>query len=98
MINVKESIGFLWDKGNFDKNWLKHKVTNQECEEVFFDQNKKTYKDQLPSAKEKRFILLGKTKAKRFLYVVFTIRKKRVRIISARVINRKEVKFYGKTT
>ena len=98
MVTIREPIKFIWDKGNTDKNRLKHKVINQKCEEIFFDQNKKIYKDQLRSAKEKRFILLGKTKNKRLLYLVFTIRNKRVRVISARDINRKEVKLYEKTT
>lgn len=28
--------GFQWDKGNSEKNWLKHKVLKFECEQVFF--------------------------------------------------------------
>jgi len=30
--------GFEWDEGNKDKNWIKHKVSNSECEEIFFNQ------------------------------------------------------------
>jgi len=62
MLTIREPIEFVWDKGNIDKNWLKHQVTNRECEEVFFDRNKKIYKDKLHSSKEERYILLGKTK------------------------------------
>jgi len=91
-------IEFVWDKGNKDKNWLKHKVTNEECEEVFFDEDKKISKDKLHSGKEERFILLGKTKRGRILYTVFTTRNKEIRIISARDINRKEKKLYEKIT
>ena len=29
---------FDWDEGNFDKNWIPHRVSNSECEEVFFNQ------------------------------------------------------------
>jgi len=41
MILFKKPKEFIWDKGNKDKNWIKHKVTNEECEEVFFYQDKK---------------------------------------------------------
>ena len=29
--------GFHWDKGNIEKNWIKHKVGAGKCEEVFFN-------------------------------------------------------------
>lgn len=97
-VSYKETIGFIWDKGNKDKNWIKHQVADRECEEVLFDENKKIYKDKLHSAKEERFILLGKTKKDRLLYTVFTVGNKKIRIISARDINRKERKLYEKST
>ena len=98
VLRIKEPIEFIWDRGNIDKNWKKHQVTNQECEEVFFDENKRISKDVLHSEKEKRYILLGKTKKDRLLFVILTLRNKKVRIISARNVNRKEVKLYEKTT
>jgi len=94
VITIKEPHKFEWDKGNKDKNWLKHKVKNEECEEIFFDKKKKILKDVLHSGKEKRFIILGKTKKERLLFVVFTIRNKKVRVISARDVNKKEVILY----
>jgi len=90
----KKPLSFIWDKGNKDKNWIKHKIKNTECEEVFFDPNKKINKDQIHSQKEERFILLGQTKKQKTLFLVFTIRHQKIRIISARVINRKEKKLY----
>lgn len=89
MKSRKEVLEFDWDKGNIGKN-LKHKVKDQECEEVFFDKNKVIV--------EERFILLGRTKKNRLLYLVFTVRNKKIRIISARDINKKEVYLYEKTT
>lgn len=47
---------------------------------------------------EERFILIGKTKKERVLFVVFTKRETRIRIISARDLNRKEGILYEKTT
>tara|TARA_Y100000310_G_scaffold333529_1_gene411268 strand:+ start:1325 stop:1612 length:288 start_codon:yes stop_codon:yes gene_type:complete len=85
---------FTWDRWNKDKNWAKHKVTNQECEELFFDESKKILKDVLHSKNEDRYILIGKTKLNRLLFLVFTIRRNKIRVISARDLNRKEKKFY----
>jgi len=28
--------GFQWDRGNIDKNLVKHNVENWECEQIFF--------------------------------------------------------------
>ena len=91
--NFKKITGFEWDSGNKGKN-QKHKVKDEECEEVFFDYNKKILKDALHSGKEKRYLLIGRTKKKRLLFLVFTIRKDKVRIISARDLNQKEYKLY----
>lgn len=95
MIVIKGFAEFEWDKGNTGKN-KKHHVSDSECEEVFFDEKKAVLSDTLHSGGEERFILLGKTKADRLLYVVFTTRGKSVRVISARDVNRKEVHLYEK--
>lgn len=92
---VKRVVEFDWDKGNIGKN-KKHNVEDKEAEEVFQDENKLIYRDLLHSEKEERFILLGKTKEGRLLYIAFIYRGKRVRIISARDINKKEVQIYEK--
>lgn len=92
---VKEVFEFEWDKGNIDKN-KKHHVEDREAEEVFFDKRKVIYKDIIHSQKEERFIILGKTKKGRLLYVAFTHRKKKVRVISTRDINKSEVSIYEK--
>lgn len=95
-MKLSEPIEFQWDQGNIDKNKKKHRVSDQESEEVFFDEKKKTFIDKVHSDKEERFRIIGKTKQQRLLFVVFTVRKGKVRIISARDINRKEVKLYEK--
>lgn len=94
-MNIWHNIhGFEWDSGNSNKNWLKHGVANSEAEEVFFDDNKAMLHDELHSGKESRYIILGKTKKERILFVVFTIRKNKIRIISARDCNKKEEGLY----
>lgn len=86
-------IEFDWDEANKNKNWKKHGVRDQECEEVFFDPKKKVLKNIIHSLDEERYILLGQTKLKRLLFVVFTIRKNKIRVISARDLNKKRKKF-----
>ncbi|MBM3710461.1 MAG: BrnT family toxin [Actinobacteria bacterium] len=53
-----------------------------------------SYKDIKHSQKEARYYALGKTDEDRFLYIVFTVRKKQIRIISARDMNKKERQVY----
>lgn len=95
MLTDKRIFGFDWDKGNSGKN-IKHKVEDKEAEEAFFDKNKKTFKDSIHSGQEERFWMVGKTKTDRILFIVFTVRKNKIRIISARDLNRKEVDLYEK--
>ena len=76
----------------------KHNVENNEVEEPFFDRKRVIFKDILHSGKENRFILIGKTKKKRLLYTVLTMRGKKVRIISSRDVSKKEVQMYEKRT
>lgn len=96
MIVLKNPIQFDWDEHNQDKNYQKHAVTTQEAEEVFFDRYHKLARDLLHSRKEERYIIIGKTKKQRKLYLVFTLRKNRVRIISVRDLNKKEYILLGK--
>lgn len=95
---IPEPVEFVWDEGNQDKNWEKHGVASDEAEQVFEDEKSAIYKDLFHSRKEERYIILGKTSGERLLYVVFTIRRGKVRVISARDINRKERKMYEETT
>lgn len=98
MVVIKEPVEFNWDKGNIGKNQKKHFVSEKEAEESFFDKKRKIFKDRLHSGGEERFRIIGKTKNDRVLFIVFTIRRKRIRIISARDVNRKEVSLYEKET
>ena len=85
---------FSWDRHNRDKNWAKHQVDFRECEQVFFNRPLKTLYDAGHSQKEDRFIALGITDHGRRLSLVFTIRDRKIRIISAREQSRKERAFY----
>lgn len=95
---LPEPLVFEWDEGNREKNWLKHRLTTKEIEEVFFDENKKQYKDQVHSTEEQRWILIGSTTHEKLLFIVYTIRHRSVRVISARILNKKERIYYEKAT
>lgn len=99
MIRLPQPIAFEWDEGNIDKNWVKHGVSNSEIEETFLDPHKKLGHDIHHSTEDEiRFILLGKTNLQRLLFVVFTIRLEKIRVISARNLNKKERPLYEKRT
>ncbi len=86
--------GFEWDHGNIEKNWLKHKVSPVECEQIFFNQPLIVLNDPKHSISEKRFAAFGYTDTGRLLVVIFTRRVRLLRVISARDMNRRERKFY----
>ncbi|HNS32675.1 MAG TPA: BrnT family toxin [bacterium] len=85
-----EPKNFEWDAGNSGKNTKKHGVSDQECEEVFYDINLKVFHDAGHSKAENRYYGLGETFSKRKIFMVFTIRNDKIRVISARDMNRKE--------
>ena len=85
-----ESEGFEWDEANLLKNWEKHHVSPAECEQVFFNQPLVTGTDVKHSKREHRYFALGRTDTGRRLFLVFTVRRKLIRVISARDMSRKE--------
>lgn len=96
MKNLFENItGFQWDKGNIDKNWLKHKVLHIECEQIFFNEPLIIAENAKHSQHEIRWFALGRTELDRKLFIVFTIRKNLIRVISARDMNKKERRTYN---
>lgn len=93
---ILDPLYFDWDQGNSPKNLLKHQVSNQEAEEVFNNQPLIVLQDQKHSGSETRFCALGKTNEDRKLFLSFTIRGLKMRIISIRDMSRKEIKIYEK--
>ena len=91
---IPEPYHFEWDEGNREKNLIKHEVTLEECEEAFYDPHKRIFST--PHDGEERFLLLAKTSNERFLFLVFTMRKQKIRVISARDLNKKERGLYEK--
>lgn len=87
-----------WDAGNARKN-QKHGVSNAEAEQTFFNSPLLMIEDTKHSAGEPRFHALGKTDEGRLLHITFTLRSagRKIRVISARDMHRKERAIYGQT-
>lgn len=86
--------GFEWDEGNSNKNWLGHRITDGECEQVFFNSPFMTAVDKSHSQRERRFQALGRGDSDRRLFIAFTIRGSLIRVISAREMNKREERRY----
>jgi uncharacterized DUF497 family protein len=86
----KLELEFDWDEGNKHKNWIKHKVSHLEAEEIFLSGSGLLGKDEKHSTSESRYKFLGRTSKKRYLVAFFTIRKGKIRIISVRPMGRKD--------
>jgi uncharacterized DUF497 family protein len=76
---------FEWDDEKAQRNLRIHGVDFQEARTVFEDPFAITIPDELHSADEPRFIVLGLSLLARVLLVVHTERRERIRIISARL-------------
>jgi len=87
---MPEYEGFEWDEANVEKNWLAHRVSPGEAEQVFFNKPLLVADDPAHSQGEKRYYILGQTDLGRLLFVAFTVRTKSIRVISARDMSRKE--------
>lgn len=93
-----ECEGFEWDAGNADKVWQRHQVTPVECEELFLNRPFIVDADVKHSDSEERFYALGQSDAGRPLFVVFAIRRRLIRVVSARDMSRRERRIYRLAT
>ena len=98
MVDLSKITGFEWDKNNIDKSYQKHGITLNEAEEIFLDEDILLLEDIKHSQQEERFKAIGKIAKGRILFLVFTIRGNQIRIISARVANKKERRIYEQKT
>ncbi len=91
-------LEFDWDKGNLEKSWLKHKISQKESEATFFDYHALVSSDPAHSQSEIRWLLLGKTSNNKRLAMIFTLRANKIRVISARPMGNKERQKYESQT
>ena len=99
MDGLSEITGFDWDEGNARKN-QKHGVSMAEAEQVFFNEPLLLLEDSKHSNQEARFHALGMSDENRPLHITFTLRwaGKKIRVISARDMHKKERAIYEKAT
>lgn len=88
-VDLSKIGGFEWDFGNLG-HIRKHNVKVKECEEVFFNKPFLLSKDEAHSIIEERFQVLGLTDRGRLVFLAFTVRKNKIRVVSARDQNKKE--------
>ena len=92
--SLAQCEGFQWDAGNSAKIWERHTVAPAECEELFFNSPLVVGSDEEHSGVEDRLYALGQTDTGRLLFAVFTLRRRLIRVISARDMSRGERRIY----
>lgn len=92
---ISKCEGFEWDEGNPNKNWHLHRVTDAECEDVFFNLSLIVAADAKHSKRERRFFALGRTENNRRLFIAFAIKENLICVISARDMTKSEQRKYA---
>ena len=83
-----------WNDQKYDLNKRKRDVSFELAAEVFFDENRIDDYDELHSDDEDRNKIIGLVE--KVLVVIYTERGEKIRLISARLANKKERdKYYG---
>jgi len=94
MVSSPDFESFDWSGGNAEKIWERHGVAPLEAEQVFFNAPLLCGDDPGHSGRETRFYALGQTDDGRALFIAFTMRGHRLRVVSARDMSRKERRAY----
>jgi uncharacterized protein len=100
MLKLDDIVGFDWDDGNSLKSAEKHSVSQSEAEQIFSDSRLLIADDVKHSQDEALYLAMGQTTGGRMLHVTFSLLsgRTRIRVISARDMNRKERTIYGQKT
>lgn len=85
---------FEWDQKKAESNVHKHGIDFHEAATVFGDPLAITFSDPDHSTGEHRFITFGRSRLNKFLVLSHVDREGSIRIISARIMTRKERKLY----
>jgi uncharacterized protein len=92
------ALEFEWDSRKAAANLAKHKVSFEEAATVFGDPLGRIVADPRHSAVEARLVLLGISRERRLLAVMYIEQAEAVRIISARRATRPERRDYEEIT
>ena len=88
-------IKFEWDPAKAASNKKKHGISFEEAQSVFYDEFAVQFFDDVNSASENRFLMLGLSDAVHLLIVCHCEREHDIiRIISARKATKNEGKYY----
>jgi len=88
------ALRFEWNPGKAAGNLAKHGVSFEEAATVFGDPLGRIVDDPRHSVDEPRQALLGRSERQRLLVVMFTVRGKAIRLISARRATPRERREY----
>ncbi len=91
--DLSKAEGFEWNRGNLS-HIKKHNVDYKECEQVFFNLPIIILSDEKHSKIEERFKIIGITAGERRLSLAITVRKNKIRVITARNQSKKERKVF----
>ncbi len=86
------TLKFEWDEEKAKLNLKKHGIPFELAAKVFMDENRIEIYDEAHSMDEDRYITIGL--AGEVLFVVYTERHPRIRLISARLATARERKVY----
>ncbi len=92
------AVTFEWDSGKARRNLASHGVSFGEASTVFSDPLGRIVDDPRHSKGEERFVLIGYSRNSRLLAVMFTERRKNLRLISARPVTSAERDEYEKSS
>lgn len=90
-----QGVEFEWDSQKAQSNYANHGVNFEEAAEVFFDPFYQS--GEASDGGERRDFVLGYSIIQRVLFVVYTERGARTRLISARLATRHERRLYEET-
>ena len=88
----RNELEFEWDDEKAAANFRKHGIRFETAVRVFQDPNLKEYCDNDHSKREERYQAIGRVND--ILFVVYTERKERIRLISARKATKAERRLY----
>jgi uncharacterized DUF497 family protein len=91
-LESQQGFSFDWDLGNSSKSFVKHGVSCEEVQSVFYQpETIRVLGEQTsPKVNEPRYGLVGMTIKGKVVFVCFTLLGSGMRIVSVRELNRKE--------
>jgi hypothetical protein len=87
-------LEFEWDDAKAETNWRNHGVSFELAKTVFSDAFAIEWIDDRRDYGEERFVIVGMAKGQVLLFVVYTEREQRIRLISARRATQYEQEYY----